>query len=85
MAKKEKIIILSEEHCDGCEVVEKRLAGKPNIKIIDIKDPEARQYIKGDEIIVPSAIHEGKRCLIRIEDGKLRADCEGGKSISLED
>lgn len=85
MAEKEKTVILTENNCEGCGVVKERLAGKPNIRIIDIKDPEAKQYIKGDQVIVPSAVHQGKRCLIRLEDNKLKMDCEDGETVNLED
>ena len=84
MAKKEKTVILTENSCEGCQVVKERLAGKPDIEIIDIKDPRAKQYIKEDQIIVPSAVHKGTRCLIRLEDNKLTLDCENGTSIDLE-
>ena len=83
--QKEKVIILTEESCEGCDLVKKRLTGKPNIQFIDIKEEEAKKYIKRDQILVPSAVYKGARCLIRIENGKLKADCEDGRTIELED
>lgn len=85
MAKKEKTVILTEDSCEGCQVIKERLAGKAHVRIIDIKDPEAKQYIKEDQVIVPSAVHQGKRCLIRLEDNKLKMDCEDGETVNLED
>jgi len=83
--KKEEIIILTESSCEGCKVVKEKLKGKPNIRLIDIKEPEAEKYIKEDAIIVPSAVYKGAHCLIKLENGKLKAECENGKTINLED
>jgi len=82
---KDEIIILTESSCEGCDTVKKRLAGKPNIRFIDIKEPEAKKYIKENQIVVPSAVHKGARCLIKIENDKLKADCEDGRTVNLED
>jgi len=82
---KEEIIILTESSCEGCDFVKQKLEGKPNIRFVDIKEPEASKYIKEDQILVPSAVYKGARCLIKLEDGKLKAECENGSTINLED
>jgi len=83
--EKEKIIILTEPSCEGCDFVKQKLEGKQNIHFIDINNPEAGKYIKEDSIIVPSAVYKGARCLIKLDNGKLKAECENGSVVNLED
>ena len=81
-----EIVILTESNCDGCQIVKERLTGKPNIKILDVaKDKESNKYINEDQIIVPSAVIDNARCLLKLKDGKIHAECDNGKEYKLED
>jgi len=83
---RKKVIILTENHCKGCDIVKERLGNKENIKILDvIRDEEGRKYFNKEKLIVPSAVIENKRCLLRIKDGKIHAECEDGSMYKLED
>ena len=78
------LIILVSKMCEGCEKLKELLAGKEGIRFVDIESEEGKKYIKGDEIVVPSAVSDGARCIIDMdENGSIFAQCEDGREIKI--
>lgn len=82
---RDDIIVFTEDSCGGCDFIKKRLKDS-NIRFIDINSEEAGRYLKeGQDVVVPSALSKGKRCLLKLKDDKIFAECEDGREFSLED
>lgn len=60
MANKDKVIIFTGDKCDACDLLREHLRGNEKYRFIDIRDPEAANYLQGDEVIVPVAYANGK-------------------------
>lgn len=60
MTNKDKVIIFIGDKCDACDLLREHLSDNEKYRFIDIRDPEAANYLQGDEVVVPVAYAHGK-------------------------
>lgn len=75
MTNKDKVIIFTADKCDACHLLREHLKDNEKYRFMDIHDPEAANYLQGDEAVVPVAYAHGKFYRIEgNEEGIFMAD-----------